>query len=216
MNIIPRVANIGAGAQVFKQQAQDDSLQMRTIVQGAGVTVTQNADDITVAATGGTPVNRDNQWLPAMMWTANEGNPPMTTVSGTLWKETIFNFVDSVAKSVSLGWPLPKYWKLGSSVLARLYWKSPSGSHGVDVEWILGAAARKDGEAIAVALTDTNNFDPDAADDSVYITPEVALVIPSTGALAAEDYIELRVKRNNGSASGTASFLGLKLEYELE
>ena len=41
--------NIGAGAQIFKEKS-GDNLRLRSIVAGTGMTVTQNANDVTVAS----------------------------------------------------------------------------------------------------------------------------------------------------------------------
>jgi hypothetical protein len=45
-------ANVGTGAQVFKDKS-GVNLRMRSLVQGSGITITQNADEIVFSATGG-------------------------------------------------------------------------------------------------------------------------------------------------------------------
>lgn len=68
MNINPRIENVGAGAgQVYKQIDSSETNQLRTIVAGAGISVTNNTSDVTIAATGGTPVNIFEQLL-AYYW----------------------------------------------------------------------------------------------------------------------------------------------------
>lgn len=52
---VETASNVGAGGQVFKQKVSVD-FQFRTIVAGTGVSVTQNANDLTIALSGGVPL----------------------------------------------------------------------------------------------------------------------------------------------------------------
>ncbi len=54
-NCIHNCSNVGAGSQVFKQLSGTSSnkiAEFRTLTAGSGVTLTQNANDISIAATG--------------------------------------------------------------------------------------------------------------------------------------------------------------------
>lgn len=49
---IPKVNGVGAGAgQVFKQETSSNTNEIKTLVAGTGITVTNNASDITLAST---------------------------------------------------------------------------------------------------------------------------------------------------------------------
>jgi hypothetical protein len=56
---VTSASNVGTGAEVFKQLTGSD-LEFRTLVAGANVTITENADDIEIAASGGGSSGRDN------------------------------------------------------------------------------------------------------------------------------------------------------------
>jgi len=45
--------NLGSGSSIFKRMKYDGTVEFRKIKSGSNVTVTENADDITIAATGG-------------------------------------------------------------------------------------------------------------------------------------------------------------------
>jgi hypothetical protein len=53
MNVNPRIENVGAGAgQVYKQIDTSETNQLRTVKAGSGVVVTNNANDVEIAAAG--------------------------------------------------------------------------------------------------------------------------------------------------------------------
>lgn len=113
---------------------------------------------------------------------------------------------------------MPKNWDSGA-VVTRIYWfVNAEGSHGVAVDWEIGLQALGDAEANLFTLpTLVANSDTEAANDTLYITPEVTFnPVPSTGGVNPEDWIKVVVHRANDAASGEARLLGVKFRYSID
>jgi hypothetical protein len=146
MNILPWIGNIGAGGQVFKQKTAANLHELRSIVAGAGIGVAQNANDITISATGTIPTDYlDIQWLKADLFQGGEpssftpapreeivlpnGNK-FRAVKFVAGEETVahchFPFPDNVP-----GYP-------GISYLERFYWLTDNADTSNAVNWKIG------------------------------------------------------------------------------
>lgn len=70
MNILPPVDNVGTGAEIFKQKTPSNENQLRSLVAGTGIALTQNTDDITVAVASGVTKTYTNLefFIPAKMF----------------------------------------------------------------------------------------------------------------------------------------------------
>lgn len=80
-------SNLGLGSVLFKQKVGVD-LQFRSLVAGSGITLTQNADDITIAASGGSGANTALSNLSGVaintdLYFADSGVGPSTRIIST-------------------------------------------------------------------------------------------------------------------------------------
>ncbi len=71
-------SNVGAGGQVFKQKVLQN-LEFRSIVAGSGISVTQNADDITIDVVGGGLNNIVEDLTPQLGGNLDVGSFAITT-----------------------------------------------------------------------------------------------------------------------------------------
>jgi len=81
-------ANVGTGADVFKAKSGND-IQLRTLVAGSNVTITENADDITIAASGVDEATNYN-WTGEHTWDISGGKSFFVSDDQTLVAPTKF------------------------------------------------------------------------------------------------------------------------------
>jgi len=86
--LINGATNLGSGSQVFKDTSSN-KINLRSIVAGSGITITQNTNDITIAATGGSGTTSRTDsigYLPESSYTENDANE-----QGYLWERIKIN-----------------------------------------------------------------------------------------------------------------------------
>lgn len=112
---------------------------------------------------------------------------------------------------------LPKNWKIATNIKCRLYWfVHNEQSHNVDVKWQISIRAIGDTEALAYTIVWVNDYDADAANDVLYITPEVSIAPQKAGVLAPCDMLSVTVRRDLDDASGSANLIGILIQYEID
>ena len=93
-------SNVGAGTgQVFKQKT-GVNLELKTLLQGSGVTITNNASDITIAASGGAPSWNPITFVAAETNTIN-GNTTLTITKpvGTIDGDLMLAFICTIGNT---------------------------------------------------------------------------------------------------------------------
>jgi len=115
-------------------------------------------------------------------------------------------------------WSMPFNWKHSSGLKFNLYWfVTGEGSHGTDLKWQCRIRSIGTGETLSFTGTFNNNYQSEAANDLLYITPIVSITPENSGGgLAPLDLLQIITRRQNDSASGDGKLLGIQLHWEID
>jgi len=151
------MGNIGAGGQIFKQKTAANLHELRSIVGGANVTVTQNANDLTISASGGGGSEFGYIPLPVRTWIQADSASAFAQPSpdpAQNWNQTnnwnmpymtFSNGVDSLASNLFF---MPSDYDPGTDLTIYMgWWQNVTDANNVD--WKIAGYFLADGTNIS-------------------------------------------------------------------
>ena len=210
------VANVGAGTGLVYRDKTSDQINLKRIAAGSGISVTNGADDITIATSTSA---KGNIYLPGSSnrWVSLCGSPVVTAFqwqpgSTNGWGTGSWQFNQNDGACIGAMIAMPEYYD-GLTIRGRLYfWTNNTGSAN-DVKWKVGFLGMADGDSVETNTTKVTAYDPAATYRTMRITPEFTLV--PTQRAAALMALGISVWRENDSYASPVYFAGLQLMFGL-
>ena len=231
LSIACTITDTDIKAKVSANDTTTDYLNSK-IVAGAGISKTilnpgaNETLQISAASIGASAYWR-NVFLPAII--TNEGQAGMkgekvySSGAGGAVGQNEYDYLNYDQNEETLQyqtniWTMPFNWKHSSGLKFNLYWfVTGEGSHGTDLKWQCRIRSIGTGETLSFTGTFNNNYQSEAANDLLYITPIVSITPENSGAgLAPLDLLQIITRRQNDSASGDGKLLGIQIHWEID
>jgi hypothetical protein len=208
---------IAANGTILIGNAVSGYLEANTIVQGAGLTITNAPGSITISAN----VGQHSLWIPAwaMYPTGTNGASAANGLFETVTNDLMFKTLDfdtTTSEKAQFNLKLGNSWDLGT-ITAKVVWSHGTTATNFGVSWSVAGRAFSDNEAGDQALGTPMVFtDTGGTANNIYISP-LSGGITIGGTPADDDWIIIEVLRsvaNSGDSMAIDARLhGVQLIY---
>lgn len=210
------VSNVGAGAGQIYRDKTADQINLKTLVAGANIGITNNADDITIAFTGTIPTGfRDVSWIGAENF-----HPAAAPLVGAplVWYSftdgfTIkaFKLAAGIESEATIVIPIHKVLVTGQELRTSIYWHSDNADTANALGLKIGMAFLNAANLLNNALTYYNFINSGGTGADRLATSYYHHTIAG----AAEEYafIKFSIRRSVDIHAGNAFIHGLRLDF---